>query len=305
MGIANKLAGASSTTPKNKGMKMSFASKEEQKHFIAKNIGTAKGKSLIAAELVEPLKLLRDYETVGRKLLMVDTLGQGEIPQYDIDPTVKAYVVAPDGSTVNTITKLEKVMVPMIEIATSSLVTYSSLNKRKYDVVSRLEFKVKDAVFRKEDSYIFNGLYKAAKDSGRTRAVAKSAFTFDHVDDAVSKVEEAGLNAANITISPTWKKIFRAKAGTLFDPKLARDGWNNSIGEALGCQILTSPMLDGNKVGAIVTADPDTVGVLSEGLELSVLPVDDTLNRKTGFTAFEEIGILVHQVNGVFVIEFN
>ena len=71
---------------------MSVSNAVKQK-IISDYIKTPQGRAKLAASMTQPLRLRRDYSSVGRKTFLVEQLPDGALPIYDKDPDVTAYVV--------------------------------------------------------------------------------------------------------------------------------------------------------------------------------------------------------------------
>ena len=54
--------------------------------LIGEHILTPGGRQKLAASMTQPLRLRRDYMSVGRKTFMVEQLPDGALPIYDADP---------------------------------------------------------------------------------------------------------------------------------------------------------------------------------------------------------------------------
>jgi hypothetical protein len=88
--------------------------------IISDYIKTPQGRSKLAASMTQPLRLRRDYTSVGRKTFLVEQLPDGALPIYDKDPDVTAFVVGEEGENILAITKPRRVIFPLFEIASSS-----------------------------------------------------------------------------------------------------------------------------------------------------------------------------------------
>ena len=68
--------------------------------IIGDYIKTPSGRAKLAASMTQPLRLRRDYSSVGRKTFLVEELPNGVLPVYDKDPDVTAYVVGEEGENI-------------------------------------------------------------------------------------------------------------------------------------------------------------------------------------------------------------
>jgi len=72
------------------------------------------------------------------------------------------------------------------------------------------------------------------------------------------------------------------------------------MGRIWNAQITTSRVIPRGKV--FVCTEPEFLGVMPIRIELTVWPADDPENRMIGWSIFEQIGIGIHNVNGVIDI---
>ena len=94
-------------------------SNETKQAIISEYIKTAAGRAKLAASMIQPLRLRRDYTAVGRKTFLVEQLPDGALPIYDKDPEVTAFVVGEEGQNILAIQKPRRVIFPLFEIASN------------------------------------------------------------------------------------------------------------------------------------------------------------------------------------------
>ena len=278
----------------------------ERKAYVAGLLPTVAGRKVLAAQLNEPLKTLRDYEAVGRNLVMIDQLGQGELPVYDHDPKITAFVVAEDGSNINPVTKTKRVTVPLIEIKTAALAGLADIQTRRYSLLDRFEQLVKDRVIRKEDEIIFNAMSSIAQSANGNPVIAVPAanVSVDHLDEAVSVLEGENYEAKFISMNPVNKKILRRNqrnGNQQFTPAFNDEAIKNKVGDIFGCEVLASIKVPKDEI--LVSAEKEYVGVLATAIDLQVLSVEDTLNHRVGFSALSLQGILFHNAKAISKIK--
>ena len=87
---------------------MSIVDNAVKQKIISDYIKTPQGRSKLAASMTQPLRLRRDYTSVGRKTFLVEQLPDGALPIYDKDPDVTAFVVGEEGENILAITKPRK-----------------------------------------------------------------------------------------------------------------------------------------------------------------------------------------------------
>ena len=68
---------------------------QQREDIISIALNSAEGRSALAAAMVESIKTSLMYQSIGRKLLMVDSLPQSTFPIYQHDVAVQSYVMTP------------------------------------------------------------------------------------------------------------------------------------------------------------------------------------------------------------------
>jgi len=112
---------------------------------------TAAGRAKLAASMIQPLRLRRDYTSVGRKTFLVEQLPDGALPIYDKDPNVTAYVVGEEGQNILAITKPRRVIFPLFEISSNPEIPLTQIKERRYDLIERAQDLAKAEIQAEED----------------------------------------------------------------------------------------------------------------------------------------------------------
>src|SRR5690606_35999447 len=94
-------------------------SNQTKQQVISEYVRTAAGRAKLAASMIQPLRLRRDYTAVGRKTFLVEQLPDGALPIYDKDPEVTAYVVGEEGENIVAVQKPRRVIFPLFEVASN------------------------------------------------------------------------------------------------------------------------------------------------------------------------------------------
>ena len=111
--------------------------------LLGKALSTPAGRNRVASLLGPSLRRRRDYMSIARKGLMVETLPQGALPIYDkeFDETgrsfVEAFVVGEEGGDIVRIVKPKRVTVPTFDITAAPLIPITQIQERRFDVVER------------------------------------------------------------------------------------------------------------------------------------------------------------------------
>jgi len=267
-----------------------------QKHqLMTRLLGSQAGRQKIAATIQEPLRKLRDYQAVGRKLFFIDELPDGTLPIYDQDPDMPAYVVGEEGDSIQTLVHSKRLLIPLFEIASYPKVPFTQVKERRFDIVRRIKQKSRDELFRREDKLIFATVSKAttANVLNTVISVTTANFAIDVLADAYSTVERWGLRVDKVYMNASRYPVIR-KAGRDYvdfetQRELLRTGF---MGNLWGAQIYCSPEVPDAQI--FIATEPEYVGVIPVRIDLTVIPADDLKNRAFGWSVFENLGIGIH-----------
>lgn len=272
-----------------------------QKHKLMTSLlSTSQGRSKIAASIQEPLRSLRDYQSVGRKAFMIDELPDGALPIYDKDPDTPAFVVGEEGDSVQTSVKSSRLLVPVFEVASYITVPFSQVKERRYDIVSRIKKKSKDEVFRVEDQKIFAAMGVAGDNNTENPNVnvAAASLTMAIMADNFALVERHGLRVDKVFMNATRFPVFRKAGRDFIDFETQRELLKTGfLGLLWGAQIFMSPEVPANKI--FIVTEPEYFGVMPVRIDLTVIPADDPVQRAFGWSVFESVGVGIHNVKGL------
>jgi len=124
---------------------------QQQTAMLGQLLKTAGGRNKLAASLGPSLRRRRDYMSIARKSLMVETLPDGALPIYDKEfdtsavtvgttpggSFVEAFVVGEEGGDVVRVTKPKRVTVPTFEIVSNPMIPITQIKERRFDLVAR------------------------------------------------------------------------------------------------------------------------------------------------------------------------
>ena len=300
---------------------------QQQTAMLGQLLKTAGGRQKLAASLGPSLRRRRDYMSIARKALMVETLPDGALPIYDkefdimaqtVSSTpggsfVEAFVVGEEGGDIVRVTKPKRVTVPTFEIVSNPMIPITQIKERRFDLVARSLNLAKAEVGAAEDGYVF-GLFDAVAAAAASATSSETAPTFDpvyNVDIAISppidlnsmadgfgQVQRHDLSVAFCFFNPrdytdllkwTQQNIDRET-----QRKLLKTG---VMGYLWGATLLQS-----RKVGfgcVYLLADAEFLGVIPERIPLTVMSADRPDLRQIGFSIFENLGFLVFNPSGV------
>jgi len=279
-------------------------SNELKQKILGDYLKTAAGRAKLAASMVQPLRLRRDYTSVGRKTFLVEQLPDGALPIYDKDPNVSAFVVGEEGQNILAITKPRRVIFPLFEISSNPEMPLTQIKERRFDLIERAQDLARAMIQAQEDSNVFaviNAVATSGFDNiGVTNAdVANIApLTPTDLADAFSKIEQQDLRVARVFMNARDYSDVRKWGRDIYDPEtqavLLKTGL---MGTIWGAQIIVSRIVP---VGYVyVTTEPEFFGRIPVRTELTVLSADDPRNRTIGFSVFENLGIGYHNPLGI------
>jgi hypothetical protein len=294
---------------------------QQQTAMLGQLLKTAGGRQKLAASLGPSLRRRRDYMSIARKALMVETLPDGALPIYDKEfdtaamtvgstpggSFVEAFVVGEEGGDIVRVTKPKRVTVPTFEIVSNPMIPITQIKERRFDLVARSLNLAKAEVGAAEDGYVF-----VLFDAVATAAAAKTStdpvynpdiaiaapIDINSMADGFGQVQRHDLSVAFCFFNPrdytdllkwTQQNIDRET-----QRKLLKTG---VMGYLWGATLLQS-----RKVGygcVYILADAEFLGVIPERIPLTVMSADRPDLRQIGFSIFENLGFLVFNPSGV------
>jgi len=283
---------------------MAEISNQVKQDIIAEYIKTAGGRAKLAASMTQPLRLRRDYTSVGRKTFLVEQLPDGALPIYDKDPNVTAYVIGEEGANILAITKPRRVIFPLFEIASNPEIPLTQIKERRFDLIERSQDLAKAEIQAEEDTRVFEVLDAVAAagfdNIGATNAdvPATAPLTPADLADSFALVERHDLRVARVFANALDYSDIRKWGRDVLDIEsqatLLKTGLMASV---WGAQIIVSRKVPTGYI--YVCAEPEFFGRIPVRTELTVLSADDPKNRTIGFSCFENIGIGCHNPLGL------
>ena len=183
---------------------MAEISNELKQQIISEYIKTAGGRAKLAASMTQPLRLRRDYTSVGRKTFLVEQLPDGALPIYDKDANVTAYVIGEEGQNILAIQKPRRVTFPLFEIASNPEIPLTQVKERRFDLIERSQDLAKAEIQAEEDGRVFSILDSVATSGfdniGASNAdiPATAPLTPSDLADAFAAVEYWDLRVARV-----------------------------------------------------------------------------------------------------------
>lgn len=279
-------------------------SNELKAQIIGDYIKSASGRAKLAASMTQPLRLRRDYTSVGRKTFLVEQLPDGALPIYDKDPGVTAYVVGEEGQNILAIAKSRRVIFPLFEIASNPEIPLTQVKERRFDLIERAQDLARAEIQAEEDTRVFEILDAVAAAGfdnvgpSNPDIAATAPLTPADLADAWASIERWDLRVARVFANATDYTDIRKWGRDVLDIEsqaaLLKTGLQATV---WGAQIIVSRRVP---VGYMyVTTEPEFFGRIPVRTELTVLSADDPRNRTIGFSCFENLGIGCHNPLGL------
>jgi len=283
---------------------MAEISNEVKQQIISDYIKTAGGRAKLAASMTQPLRLRRDYTSVGRKTFLVEQLPDGALPIYDKDPGVTAWVIGEEGENILAITKPRRVIFPLFEIASNPEIPLTQIKERRFDLIERAQDLAKAEIQAEEDTRVFEVLDAVATTGfdniGATNAdiPATAPLTPADLADAFAAIEQHDLRVARVFCNALDYSDIRKWGRDVLDIEsqatLLKTGLMATV---WGAQIIVSRRVPAGYI--YVCAEPEFFGRIPVRTELTVLSADEPRNRTIGFSCFETLGIGCHNPLGL------
>ena len=288
---------------------------QQQTNLLGQLLRSATGRAKLAATLGPSLRRRRDYTSIARKALMVETLPDGALPIYDkeFDQTgqsfVQAFYVGEEGADIVSVVKPIRVTVPTFEIAEQPMISITQIKERRFDVVSRALNLGKAEIGAAEDAKIFGLFDKVAAAAAAAGATANDyVFNIDQaitapltvaaMADAFAGVERHDLSVAYGFFNPKDYADLRKWTQENLDRETERKLLKTGVmGYLWGATLLQSRKVTAGTV--YILADNEFLGVIPERVPLTVMSADRPDLRQIGFSIFEIVGFLVFNNSGV------
>jgi len=273
--------------------------------LIGDFIRTAAGRQKLAASMTQPLRLRRDYMSVGRKTFLVEQLPDGALPIYDKDPDVTAYVVGEEGENILAITKPRRVIFPLFELASNPEIPLTQIRERRFDLIERAQDLGRASIQAAEDIRVFGVLDAIAVNGfdsvpGGTNPDLPVVAPLNGavLADAWALIERHDLRVARVFMNARDYADIRKFGRDILDIEsqavLLKTGLQATL---WGAQVITSRLVPAGTV--YVCCEPEMFGRIPVRTELTVLSADDPKARTIGFSMFENLGIGAYNPKGL------
>ena len=276
-------------------------SPELKQQLIGDYMKTAAGRAKLAASMIQPLRMRRDYTSVGRKAFLVEQLPDGAMPLYDKDPNVTAFVVGDEGENILAVTKPRRVNFPLFEIASNPEIPLTQIKERRFDLIERAQDLAKAQIQAAEDTRVFDvmdavtqyGFDNVGSDYVNDQINVVGDLHQDDFINAYAEIEDHDLRVARVFMSAKNFADLRKWGRDVLDIEtqatLLKTGL---LGTLWGAQVIVSRIVPKDSI--YVCAEPEFLGRIPVRTELTVLSADDPKARRIGFSVFENLGIGCH-----------
>ncbi len=273
--------------------------------LIGDFIKTAAGRQKLAASMTQPLRLRRDYMSVGRKTFLVEQLPDGALPIYDKDPDVTAYVVGEEGENILAITKPRRVIFPLFELASNPEIPLTQIRERRFDLIERAQDLGRASIQAAEDMRVFGVLdaiavngFDSVPGGVNPDLPVVAPLNGAVLADAWALIERHDLRVARVFMNARDYADIRKFGRDILDIEsqavLLKTGLQATL---WGAQVITSRLVPAGTV--YVVCEPEMFGRIPVRTELTVLSADDPKARTIGFSMFENLGIGAYNPKGL------
>lgn len=270
-------------------------SNAQKQQVISQYIQSAQGRRKLAASMIQPLRIRRDYTSVLRKAFLVEDLPDGALPIYDRDPDVTAFVIGEEGQNVLNFIKPRRVLFPLFEIASNPSIPITQLKERRYDLIERSQDLAKSEIQAEEDTRGFSILDAVATDPNAPNPdiPVVAPITPDVLADSFADIERHDLRVARIFMNAKDYTDVRKFGRDILDVESQAALLATGLMANLwGAKIIVSRIVPVGQV--YVLAEPEYVGRIPVRTELTVMSADVPQERTVGFSIFEHLGIGAH-----------
>jgi hypothetical protein len=279
------------------------AQKEELFNFLFTG---PNGLKRVAYAMQGPLKQLLDYHGLGRRLLKVDPIPQGEFPIYDKDIAEFASVkVANIGTPPQVETSVKRVQFPTFQLARNARVAYEDIQVRRYPIFDRAKERVAISMAIAEDREIFN-ILNVASLVGPNPAVSMAAGPFlsrSVLAESYGLLAGNQLQPAQLVMHPSrYADILKYTSDELDQVTLNATTETGSVGVFFGLQLLVSTKVPDPNV-VFLTSTPDKTGRMPVRKELEVKIFDNAPKTSFNVVGWEIAGFGIHNAYSVVRIQ--
>lgn len=256
------------------------------------------GLKRVAFAMQVPLKNRLDYVAVGRKLILVDELPQGEIPAYDLDmPEFGAVKIAARGTAPLHQANIKRVEFPTFPISVDVTVKWEEIQIRRYPAFDRAKERAAIAVAIAEDVEIFSLLAAAAATNTAFVTGVSGALTRVMLADGFGAITGRQLAVGAYVMNPArYADILKWAAADIDQVSLNVIVETGMFGVLFGSKLIISTRCPYKRV--YVTTTPDKLGRLPERKAVEIKIFDNIPQNQYDVVAWEQVGMGIHNAGG-------
>lgn len=283
---------------------------DEREAILAEAVQSEEGRYALAESMANPIQTALLYQSIGRKMILVDPLPQGALARYEKDIDVPATLIAKRGEVPVSIIEGEDFLVPTFLIVTRPTMSLSQVKQRMFNLIDRAQVKAKNELAQREDTEVLKAVDAATPQETTNPAfnhliqTASGRLTLDLINAAVAKIEKHRLTTSKIVMNSQRFADIRAWGKDYFDFVTQREVLLTGVfGRLWTNDILISNLVPDDSV--LITSPAEYVGVMPVRQEVTVIPADQPDKLRLGFVIYEEIGIAIVNPKGISKISVN
>ena len=244
-----------------------------------------------------------DYVAIGRKVVVVEPIPDGQLPFFDNDiEEFYATKVAGDGTTRMHVLNATRVMVDEFELMVKPKIPYKELRGRKYKMLDRAKERLKHSLALREDNLWF-GLFHTAAVATNTEQVVTTGVTKDVLAMGFNHVESHRLVVGSIIMHPqgvsgirrwNWNQVDETARIEIRERGYLGRLWNANFFISNLVSVDTS---DNSYI--YILAQPQFVAWNPIRADGEVIPADRPDDALLGWVGYELMGMYVHNNRGV------
>lgn len=147
----------------------------ERNSIIAQYLSSPTGRQTLASSMIAPIRRSLDYQGIARKVFAVQQLPQGALPVYDSDLVADIVVGRYKYDAIKISSRgvlyrkgklssgIHRVTIPQFQLCANPTIKISSVKSRRFDIIDRATYKLKQSIMAEEDSMIFEALDELGK----------------------------------------------------------------------------------------------------------------------------------------------
>jgi hypothetical protein len=274
---------------------------DEREAILQEAISTEEGRIALAESMANPIQTSLLYQSIGRKLLVVDPLPQGALARYEKDIDAPATLISKRGQAPDVIIEGVDFLVPTWEVVSYPQIRLSQVKQRMFNIIDRAQVKAKNEISVQEDTQIFKAIDAATPSDpvqvafNHQIATSSGRLTLDLINAAYAKIEKHRLVVSKIVLNSLRFADIRGWGKDYFDFVTQREVLLTGVfGRLWTADILISNLVPDSSV--LVLAPAEFVGVMPVRQEITVIPADKPSRLRLGWVIYEDIGIAI--VNG-------